>query len=188
MHHMLQSTHKYIQKRVPKPIQYEEEQDIESERETGDADTNKERENVDFLANYRYVPPSKQALLYRLRDLGNSGSVEGIRKLIKNYEIVASPRELNKIVRIEGYKFITRCNRLLNIRDTQFNKQSMESGVSEEYFREFPSSTYKPSSISQNPRLLNENARLRKENAQLNAFFSHLLQNTNTQTASLEDY
>jgi hypothetical protein len=63
-------------------------------------------------------------LLRRLQRLGDSGSINGIRQLIKYYKVTTPPRDLNKIVKITGYKFITRQGQLFFIKDTQFYRQA----------------------------------------------------------------
>jgi hypothetical protein len=125
-----------------------------------------------------------------LRRLSNSGSVEGIRKFIKTHKIDASPRDLNKIVRIEGYKFISRFDNLLYIKDTQYHRHAMESGLMEDSLPSFggmqvetrhmpkvrPTSGYKFAySAVGNSVLAQDNAKLRKERAELTDTISHLL-------------
>jgi hypothetical protein len=83
-------------------------------------DSNMESNGEDLLAKYRYNPPPMHALMARLKDLADSGSVAGIRTLIKRYQITVPAKELNKIARIDGYKFITRYGHLEYIKDTQY--------------------------------------------------------------------
>jgi hypothetical protein len=50
----------------------------------------------------------------------------------ENTKINSSPRDLNKIVRIEGYKFIRRNGKILYIKDTLYLKQRKESEIAED--------------------------------------------------------
>jgi hypothetical protein len=83
--------------------------------------------NANMLAKYNPKPkyiPSNNDLLVRLKKLGSIGSVDGIRQLIKFFKVTTPPRDLNKMVKLTGYKFITRQGQLFFIKDTQFFKQA----------------------------------------------------------------
>jgi hypothetical protein len=86
----------------------------------------------DYLAKYRYVPPSNEELFVKLKRIADRGNVEGVRRFVKDYDLNASPRDLNKIVRIQGYKFIRRNGKLLYIKDTVYYRQVMESDILED--------------------------------------------------------
>jgi hypothetical protein len=76
-----------------------------------------------------YKPPSKSDLLGKLKRLSQSGSVEGIRRLTREYKIDTPVRDLNKIVKIEGYKFIKRHDKAMFVKDAAFHKYAKEAGI-----------------------------------------------------------
>ena len=148
-------------------------------------DNTETNNNTDFSAKYPYTP-YKNSPLEQLKEIGKTGSVENIRKFIKQNPIVESSPILNNIVKIEGYKFMKRRGKLLYVKDTEYQKLLKENDIHIEtaarannklkmYLESIKNKGFKPTLRNRDEILAQENQELRERIKEVDLLISFLM-------------